>query len=171
MHMMFKSLLSMFLVVAVTACADDVGGKKDDSHDDGEIAHACAHMEEGPSQSMTAGDALEDAPSLNDAHTRYDVTFVSFESDQGGYVAFTPDTAGDFRLYLSADVAFELRELHGDHLHGAVTPESTEDHGDACAAIALSYMFELEAETYVLVFGPMSETSVMLVIEPVDHEH
>ncbi len=126
--------------------------------DDHALEHACGHFNDPP----TAGTAGSGA-AVPDDHTHYRIAL----SGGAGDVALTQAEEGEVTFYLSADVPFAV--LAGDT---SLTPERTRKIGEACAAIAVAYTYDLAPGDYTARFGPGAGEQVALVWERAgEHMH
>ena len=134
-------------------------------HNNGESAEeeGCEHMKEGPSKTITASLASEAMPvDASTEHTRYDVTLVAGDMQNGGVVRIVVDSAGDHYLFLNKDVPVSMTRVGGD----VVAPEKSEGAVAECSSDILKhYVFELEVGTYDLTFGPAGDTDIRFVFE------
>ena len=159
---MKRTLLIALLFVA--ACGDD--DKSNEVVVETPEAEACEHLAEGPFKGITAAAAVTDMLENSAVkHTSVNVSLTDYEGARGGFVEFQAEAAGDFLLFLSADVPLEVFDSAGNQ----VPIESTTIGSDLCTEIATTHTVEFSVGTYVLAFGPTSETAVGLVHELSDH--
>jgi hypothetical protein len=146
--MKMKSLLGVGLAL-VLGCN---GGE-------GQDAELCEHITEGPSQ-VVSGSASPTA-TVQDNHTRYDVTLADGTGGKTGKVSFAAAAAGDYVIGLNADVLLAVKDGAGT----AVAFEEVKKEGNACAALVARYLVPLGVGTYTLELGPTSAEQVGMVIE------
>lgn len=164
------TFLLLLSVLLWSACGHDHDDEHGSVEDEG-----CEHMQDGPNKAVSAAAEVMSAPDATAEHTRIDVSLVDVTDGKGGSVQFIPDEAGEFYLFLSADVPVKLTkasdgaEVTAEVVGGAIAQCS--------AAIPKHYVFDLEASTYILSFGPTTEPSVRFVFEAAGehsedgHEH
>ena len=133
-------------------------------HDHGSVLEeGCEHMEAGPNKAVTAAAASAGAPDATAEHTRIDLALVDVEGGKGGVVQVKPETAGEYYLFLSADVPVKLTKAADG---SQVAPEKTLGAVAECtSAIPKHYVYDLAVGTYELTFGPTTQTSVRFVFE------
>ncbi len=133
--------------------ASEVGGA-----DDHALEHACEHFADPPTP-VTAGAGA----AIPQDHTHYQIAL----SGGAGTVELKLEEEGEVTFYLSADAPFAL--LAGD---SPVDPEKTRTIGEACAAIAMAYTYDLAPGDYSARFGPGAGEQVALVWERAgEHMH
>lgn len=178
-------LLAAGLALLTPACAvddhlEDVAGDvhadDHDDHDDQEDpdAEACEHLAEGPAIAAQAVSEVT-SPALADVgepHTRYDIALTDVTDGKGGWVRLPVAAAGDYIVFLDADVA--LAAFAGDGTT-AREAEDVDDHSDACETIRGRHVFEFPVGETLLWFGPAATDAVSVVIEAAgdheDHDH
>ena len=126
----------------------------------------CEHLQEGPATPVTATTAGTGAPAVSNDHKRYDITLVDVSGGKGGAVSFAAGEAGDYILFLGADVPMKVTDSAG----GTVTFEESAQSSTVCSEVKGRYVVPLEVGTYALTFGPTTESAVSLVIEEAAHE-
>ena len=146
------------LLILLAACGSDP------SPDEVEVV-ACANLETGPFQDLTAGpDPVTDlAIEIDDDGVAYRVALGT----SGGYVFFGAPTAADYLFAFDADVSVTFTTQGGD----PVEPSRTATSSSACSEVARLHVVTLPVGTYFLELAPDAET-VTVVVEPypVDEE-
>ncbi len=127
---------------------------------------ACEHLQEGPATPVTATTASTGAPAVSNDHKRYDITLVDASGGKGGAVSFAAGEAGDYILFLGADIPMKVTDSAG----GAVSFEESTKSSTVCGEVKGRHVVPLEVGTYTLTFGPTTEPAVSLVIEEAAHE-
>lgn len=142
--------LSLLLLLA--ACGSDA------SPDPVEIA-ACANLETGPFQDLTAGpDPVTDlAIEIDDDDVAYRVALGT----TGGYVFFGATSPADYLFALDTDVSVTFTTQGGDPVEPGITASSS----SACSEIQRMHVLSLATGTYFLELAPDAET-VTIVVEP-----
>ena len=151
------------ILLALAACGGDGAGAE--SVD----VEGCEHLAEGPSTGVSGSTAASTgAPGVSDDHRRYDIRLVDDgEGLHFGSVSFAPGEAGDYVIFVGQDgVPITIADAAGD----PVTVEDSAVSSPECAEIRGRHVVELGVGTYVLTFGPTSESVVSIVIEH-DGEH
>lgn len=157
----------LFLLFSFSQCDNNTAPENEESLD----AHVCEHLENGPSNAITAIDTADigTAPVIGVAdHHRYDVTLLSDASDYSGWAKFSVDEEGHHFIYLSEAVTITVYEPDGST---EVTAEYEHDHSQDCALIHGKYEFHLEIGTYFIFFEPAAENQVNVVIAKDHHDH
>lgn len=155
----FTSALAALVVSSslLTACGGAEGGD----------AEACEHLEEGPSVAVTTTPTAEAAPAISDDHQRYDLTLVEVAGGKGGNVTYASAEAGDYVLFLDADVPLAVRDANG----GTIQIEESTASSATCEVIKGRHVVELGVGTFTFEFGPTEATQVGVVLEHVAHAH
>ncbi|MCI0572577.1 MAG: hypothetical protein L0Y66_17630 [Myxococcaceae bacterium] len=158
---MKKLLLSVLLsVVSLSACAP----AEEESVD----IEGCEHLQEGPATSVAATTAATGAPAVRDDHRRYDVALADVTGGRGGSVSFAVAEAGDYVIFLGADVPLAVTDPAG----AAVEAEEHAKSSTVCTDIKSRSVFPLaQVGTYTLTFGPTTAATVSVVIEHAAHAH
>ncbi len=130
---------------------------------------ACEHMIEGPFESLTAvaADAAS-MPAIAEDHTRYDIALIASGANSEGFLELRIAEEGEFGIYLSRDIAIEVR----DSSDNTIAAEETESVA-ACSEVSVGHIFDFEVGSYELYVGPSAdatEISIVLV-ELGDHHH
>lgn len=154
-HWMRHSLLVLSLL---TACGPSQQPPQVD-------AEGCEHLREGPSVPVTASATASNAPAIDDDHQRYDVALTDVPGGKGGRVRFAPAAAGDYVLYLGAEVPLKVL----DSAEQGLPFESSATTSEGCSEIRGRHVVSLSVGTYQLSFGPTSASSVSVVVEPEEH--
>ena len=134
---------------------------------EGPAAEACEHMAGGPFAAIAAAATLDGAaPDATIPHTRVGVSFVEVDGGFGGFVAFAASEAADYSFFLSADLPFAVLDASGSEV-----PLEDSSAVDACDAVAVQHVVELEVGLHHLSFGPTdAPAEVGLVFEAGAHE-
>jgi hypothetical protein len=142
----------LLLLILLAACGSD------SSPDEVEIA-ACANLETGPFQDLTAGpDPVTDLSiEIDDDDVAYRVALGT----TGGYVFFGATSPADHLFALDTDVAVTFTTQGGD----PIEPTSTASSSSACSEIRRMHILPLDTGTYFLQLAPDAET-VTIVVEP-----
>jgi len=180
-----KSLIVSLLItfgMILVGCADP-----EDDHEESQDAHVCEHLVDGPSASLTAMAALEDALDAVNAdnsyrvqaqlHTRYDVTFpADTTGSYSGYIPYLPIVGdGDYVLY--ADAAVNITILNHSEDNAVVTPETVMDHSDDCPSVAFKGIYHLHSEDVYLIQVTGAPDALIGMLFPAfqgeddDHDH
>jgi hypothetical protein len=140
------------LLILLAACGSD------SSPDEVEVA-ACANLETGPFQDLTAGpDPVTDLSiEIDDDDVAYRVALGT----TGGYVFFGASTATDYLFALDTDVAVAFTTQAG----APVEPSHTATSSSACSEISRLHVLTLPVGTYFLELSPDAE-STTIVVEP-----
>lgn len=161
--MNLRRIPTFFLLLSVllwSACGEETHDEEDHG---GIEEEGCEHIQQGPNKAVSAAVDAMLAPNATAEHTRIDVSLVDVTDGKGGAVQLIPDEAGEFYLFLSADVPIKLTKASDG---AEVTAEEVGGAVEACSAsIPKHYVFDLEASTYVLNFGPTTEAEVRFVFE------
>lgn len=160
----------VFVLLALSACGDDssstssnhVSTNNQTTEQGTPESEACEHLSQGPFQDITATSA-SDGELVNAAydHTRVNIALTDVEGGRGGYTSFEAEGSGDFYFFLSADVPMKILDGSG----AEVAFESSTVGSDLCTDIGATHVAELSVGTYILEFGPTTETEVGLVYE------
>lgn len=134
-------------------------------------AEACEHLKEGPASTVTAAATASGAPAVNNDHRRYDITLADINGGKGGSVSFAVAEAATYVLFTTVDAGLGVKNANGqDVTVSQRTTSSTE-----CTEVKGRYTVPLTVGTHTLSFGPVSATTLSLVIEEEahgdDHEH
>jgi len=159
--------MKMKLFAAVLVSAGLVFGCGGEEEEENVDVEGCEHLQEGPSTAVTATAATAGAPAVKDDHRRYDVTLVDVTGGKGGSVTFAAAEEGDYVLFTSADVQVAITDANGQ----AVAPEASVKSSTECTEIKGRHTIPMKVGTHTLTFGPTTQTSVSLVIEPAAHDH
>ena len=163
MKRLFSKHLALFLisglVLASSACGDDAGGSHEELDPE---ADACEHMVEGPNEEVTAiADMAGEAPDTGEHHTRWDIALVD---DGGGtfngYVDLVVEEEGESIVFLDHDIPMTIWDAAGDE----VPLLRADDSITACTEVDASNTYELGVGTYLLGFGPTTESSVSVIV-------
>lgn len=125
----------------------------------------CEHLQEGPASSVTATAATTGAPAVNSDHKRYDVSLVDVTGGKGGSVSFAAAEEGDYVIFTSADVPVAVKDANG----AAVAIEASVKSSAECTEIKGRHTVPMKVGTHTLTFGPTTQSSVSIVIEPEAH--
>lgn len=157
-----KTLSALLLSLALFACDDGDDGHHHHHGGESLADEACEHTAEGPFQDVTATAEASGAPSVTFAHTGVRIALVDVAGGKGGVVEYNAGAAGDHAFFLSADVPVAFQTADG----AALTVETSEAV-DACSAVAVQHIVELEVGTVRLTFGPTDAETVTLVTEAI----
>lgn len=137
-------------------------GENHANHGEGE-EHACEHFEGGPNASVTATAEADGAPESFEEHHLIQVTLAEGDTS---FLQFSPDEAGDFTFWLSADVPLKLSK-DGTEVAGTAGEAAKGCEEDAVTSLKFE---ELEAATYTIEIGPTDATELNFVAEHGHHE-
>jgi hypothetical protein len=121
----------------------------------------CEHITAGPARAVTAV-ATGDGPMIDDDHYRYDVTLVPVTGGNGGRIRFAASEAGHYLFFLDKGVPFSVEDSSG----GAVAIEESLTSIAECTEVRARHAVPLPVGTSHAIFGPTSETTVRVVVEP-----
>jgi hypothetical protein len=154
--------MKLFAAVLVSAgLIFGCGGEEEENVD----VEGCEHLQEGPSTAVTATAATAGAPAVKDDHRRYDVTLVDVTGGKGGSVTFAAAEEGDYVLFTSADVPVAVTNANGQ----TVAIEASAKSSPECTEIKGRHTIPMKVGTHTFTFGPTTQTSVSVVIEPEAH--
>jgi len=125
----------------------------------------CEHLQEGPASAVTATAATTGAPAVKSDHRRYDVALVDMTGGKGGSVTFAAAEESDYVLFTSADVPVAVKDANGR----AIAIEASVKNSAECAEIKGRHTIPLKVGTHTITFGPTTQSSVSIVIEPSEH--
>lgn len=129
----------------------------------------CEHLGEGGQfKAVTAAslEATESVPTVNESHTRYDISLVASDSQRVGKVLFNSSEATDYLFFLNQDVPFQVKNAEGQ----TVEIEASATGSAKCDIVKGRHVVELGVGGYYLHFGPSGLASVSLVVEEAEHK-
>lgn len=154
------------LAIALTLSVAAACGPAEENNHEGEVTpeeDACEHMEEGPAVDATAVAAGEDAESISDSHTRYDLTVPG--DPASGVIEFALAEEGEAHFFFDSDVDLTVTDAEGTE----VAAEATLASVDACDAVVEGFVYDLGVGTYTLTID--GQASPGMVYVPAEHAH
>ena len=141
------------------------------------IAHAAIHMQDATGIAIAA-DTAKPGPHLDPDsidHRRIDVTLPAMGSGYGGYIHFGPNATGDRLVCFNIEAALEVtnRTGSGDSpiaIEETFTAQQIADSANT-THIKSAYLFEAKTGGNILKIGPVSQSSIKVIIEEVEHDH
>ncbi|SDD41443.1 metal ABC transporter solute-binding protein, Zn/Mn family [Natrinema hispanicum] len=144
----------------------DHGGEDDHGHDVAHsddpldshaVSHACGHMEDGDTDSLTAAPSAANAATFSQTHQPYAVELP----EETGYVAFEADEGGEYAFF--TDTHDTVHPTSGSVVHEAHSVES-------CDSMAEYYVVHTESGTVTLELTDDTGSSVTVLAEGVSHD-
>ena len=162
----------MRLSLCLFTCLLAFAGCDDHDHDDhdhgGETlalgTEACEHTNEGPFLDVDGAADTANAPSLAFPHTATRIAIA--DADATHYVRFDASEAGEYIIFVSADVPVEILDNDGN----VIEIEATSGV-DECAEVVAQHTVDLTVGSVLVGFGPTSETTLSVVVEEAGGEH
>jgi hypothetical protein len=149
---------------------NDCNGLIDDLRDelDEAVAHGCAHATLGPFVGVSAAPLDgSDPPDVSAAHAAFQIALVEDDAGWSGEVTLRRPQTGEYALLVDPSVDVAVIDPDGD----PVDPEMDREIA-SCPALARALVVDLEGGvTYRLRFGASAAPEVLLVVEPLEHEH
>lgn len=144
------------------ACADTAGTYAIEQR---QVDHACLHTKAGPFAFVQTGLAPEPLPELRHTHTAYTLRLVDTPGGYRGAARVKPSQPSVFAFYSQPDLDMTVRE-QGQDLAGPGICAVARGAVGGCARLAAVRAFPLVAgREYVLGFGPVSASTVLVVVE------
>ena len=151
--------------------SEETDGGQEEHNEDEVNEEGCEHMEEGPSESVTATASLEGTQTdISAAHTRFDIALLEDSGSYTGFVTYDASEEGELFLFLNANVPVSVTRLSDG---STVEIEETDEAFAFCDAVSVLHVLDVELGTLALEFGPTSESEVRAVLELTtgDHDH
>jgi len=141
------------------------------------IEHAAIHMQDATGLNVTA-DTAKPGPHLDPDsidHRRIDVTLPAMGNGYGGYIHFGPNATGDRLVCFDIETALEVtnRTGSGDSPIAIEEVFTVQQIADSAKTtfIKSAYLFEAKTGGNILKIGPVSQSTVKLIIEEAAHDH
>ena len=178
---------SSLLALALIACdhAHDEHAHDEHAHDDEGLSalaeELCLHLENGPSLELSAAALSEpaEAPSLDEAHTRFDLTLIEAEEAGRFEGLVTFNSAEEGMLLIGArasagelgELSLELSSAESAELVSAVESEAAELEGSCLADLDkhLPALYPVELGQYQLKISS-SQALIQLTLEAFGHD-
>jgi len=177
MNKMIYSMIIVFVFLLTTGC-DKSNPIGEENHSIFEtIEHAAIHMQDATGIAIAA-DTAKPGPHLDPDsidHRRIDVTLPVMGSGYGGYIHFGPDATGDRLVCFDIEAMLDVtnRTGSGDSpiaIEETFTAQQIADSAKT-TLIKSAYLFEAKTGGNILKIGPVSQSTIRVIIEEVEHGH
>lgn len=165
---------NLFLSLAMLALTLGAGCGESEEHDHDEHdelsaeEEACSHAQDSPTTVVAGTGIAELDADVSQSHTLYEVTLNETEAGSGvysGYLSFEAPEHADYLIFTSTQA--ELSVL--DSVDVAL--ETTVSEVDGCVELSQAHRVALDAQRYVIEIGPVSASTLSLIIESEAHDH
>lgn len=174
--------LSIILTSILTTIIFIACDKSNPVHEEGHsifetIEHAAIHMQDGTGLARVA-DTVMPGPHLDHDsidHRRLDITLPVMGTGFGGYIHFGPDIIGDIIVCVDVETPVTITNRTGTG-DSPITIERNFTAAEIVDSaktnlIKTAVLFEAKTGGNILKFGPVTQSSIKVIIEEAAHDH